>query len=93
MCKITGIAVKLKDDTIKSAPIGNTHNVFGDIGELGFINEKGNFLTRKEAFIIAVNNGQLNERGINFYMNWLERSGFPWLDSLHLIINKENFEK
>ena len=74
MKQITHVAIKY-NGTIYSLPAPNRHhNVIQMIGGVygndvqGFLDDSGEFLTRKEAYVLAVQNGQINRlKGDQYY--------------------------
>ena len=74
MKQITHVAIKY-NGTIYSLPAPNRHHsviqmiggVYGNDVQ-GFLDDSGEFLTRKEAYVLAVQNGQINRlKGDQYY--------------------------
>jgi len=74
MNQITHVAIKYNGTTYSLPSPNRHHNVIRMIGGVygndtqGFLDDSGEFLTRKEAYVLAVQNGQINRlKGDQYY--------------------------
>lgn len=72
--QLVGVAIKFNGATITMPRPNRHHNVIRAVGGLGgpdvqgFVDDRGNFLNRREAYQLAVRNDQINRRpGPQFY--------------------------
>lgn len=74
MKKIHKVAIKLKDGTVKTVPIGKQHkDINGGHGRRGFVTTSGDFVNRKQGAKIATKAGQTKVKTKNLHSTELKK--------------------